>query len=91
MPRGRDPDFRLHTRDGVTNAISTKDIEAGEWRARATPAGIKASITSLVSRGIPVMLCGNRDGCERFTGGLLWRRWIHEYKRVRQLAKGINQ
>jgi DNA excision repair protein ERCC-4 len=65
------------------------DIERGEWRARATPAGIKASITSFVSRGIPVMLCGNRDGGERFTGGLLWRCWIHEYRLVRQLAKGI--
>ncbi|MCP4510895.1 MAG: hypothetical protein GY826_31375 [Fuerstiella sp.] len=70
---------------------SWQDIERGEWRAKATPAAIKASITSFVSRGIPVMLCGNREGGERFTGGLLWRVWIHEYRRVRQLAAGIEQ
>ncbi|MEO2015587.1 MAG: ERCC4 domain-containing protein [Fuerstiella sp.] len=75
----------------VVVEASWQDVEAGEWRAKATPATISGSITSFVSRGVPVMLCGDRAGGERFTGGLLWRCWIHEYRRIRQLAAGIDQ
>lgn len=66
------------------------DIEAGEWRARATPKMIKASVTSFVSRGVPVMLTGDRDGGQRFTGGLLWRVWLHEYRKLRSMAAAIS-
>ena len=65
------------------------DIDAGEWRARATPQMIRASITSFASRGIPVMLCCDREGGQRFTGGLLWRVWLHEYRKVRAVAADI--
>lgn len=35
------------------------------------------------------MLCGDRAGGERFTGGLLWRCWLHEYRRLRQVARDL--
>ena len=66
-----------------------QDIDAGEWRARATPKMIRASITSFVAKGIPLMLCGDRAGGQTFTAGLLWRVWLHQYRKVRALAAGL--
>lgn len=66
------------------------DIDAGEWRAKATPKAIRNSIASFIASGVPVMLAGNRSGGERFTAGFLWRVWLHEYRRVRQLAAAID-
>ncbi|MEO2018244.1 MAG: ERCC4 domain-containing protein [Fuerstiella sp.] len=66
------------------------DIDAGNWRAKATPKAIRNSIASFISRGICVMMCDDRTGGQKFVGGLLWRVWLHEYRRIRQIARDLS-
>jgi ERCC4-type nuclease len=58
---------------------SWQDIEAGRWRSEVTSAAAMGSFLGWIARGLPVVMCGNRERAQTFAKRILYtaarRRW----------------
>lgn len=66
------------------------DIDAGDWRAKATPKMVRNSLGSWMVRGINVVLAGNRERAQELARELLYRTAAHSYRQLRQIASEID-
>jgi ERCC4-type nuclease len=68
---------------------SWDDIERGDWRAQVSPKAVAQSLLSWISRGLPVVLPGNRERAADFTARLLFLSARRQYRSARAMVEGL--
>ena len=68
---------------------SWEDIETANWRSRLNSRQVGASLVSWMVRGLPVVMAGNRDRAGGLVASMLRRAAIHEWRKLREFAKGM--
>ena len=58
---------------------SWREIEAGDWRSKVTPAAVLGSLLAWIGTGLPVIMCDDHTRAGRYVSRLLFlaarRRW----------------
>ena len=62
---------------------SWDDLEAGEWRAQVRPSSVIGSALSWISRGVPIVLAGDRERADKLAARLLFQTARREWRRLR--------
>ena len=70
---------------------SWSDVDAGDWLGKVTPKMARNSFGSWMVRGLNVVMAGHRRRAEEIARELLYRTALHEYRKLRSVAAGIEQ
>ena len=70
---------------------SWDDIERGDWRAQISPKAVAQSLLSWITRGLPVVLPGNRERAADYTARLIYLTARRQYRSCRAMVEGLAQ
>lgn len=66
-------------------------IEAGDYRAKVTPAAAVGSLLGWVAMGLPIIMAGNHRRAGQYTARLLYTAARRRWREARAMAAGIEQ
>lgn len=62
------------------------EIELGGWRGKVTPRMVEGSLIGWMARGLPVVLCGDRQRAGRIVSKLIYTHARRRYEQLRALT-----
>lgn len=68
---------------------SWHDIERGEWRAKIGPQAVANSLLSWMSRGMPVLLPGDRERAANCTSRIIYLCARRQWRTARAMVEGL--
>lgn len=74
---------------GLVIEGSWADIEAGNWRSKASPRSIAQSLLSWVAQGIPILLPGGREQAADVMARLIYLSARRTYRVARSMVEGL--
>lgn len=66
-----------------------KDIEAGDWRSKVTPASALGSLLGWIASGLPVLMAGSHERAGKYASRILYTAARRRWREARALVKGV--